>query len=222
MNAPRRAPLMPMEEALALLLAREDVPVLVHGTATEDRRVTSATVFAALRHEPADRVEAIAPGQCRFIPTEVLHPGLKRLLDVRRVVGLRNPAHSLVKHFNPLGRGGFASLVVGCYTHPEYALSMATTHAEAGGHALLLRGTEGEPVADPRRLPQLNGYLHGTLAAQRPAQGGSLASLPDLPQETTAEAAARYSLAVLRGELPVPQPLTEQVDLLRSMADELH
>jgi hypothetical protein len=49
-------------------------------------------------------------------------PALKRLLDVRRVVGLRNPAHSLVKLMNPCAG---PAVVVGSYTHPEYAVSMA-------------------------------------------------------------------------------------------------
>ena len=40
-------------------------------------------------------------GEVAFAPTELLCPGLKRLLDVRRVVGLRNSAHSLVKLMNP-------------------------------------------------------------------------------------------------------------------------
>jgi anthranilate phosphoribosyltransferase len=40
---------------------------------------------------------------------------------VRRVVGLRNPGHSLVKLMKP---GAGACVVVSSYTHPEYAVSM--------------------------------------------------------------------------------------------------
>jgi anthranilate phosphoribosyltransferase len=43
----------------------------------------------------------VRDGQVAYVPTEVLCPGLKRLLDVRKVVGLRNSAHSLVKLMNP-------------------------------------------------------------------------------------------------------------------------
>jgi anthranilate phosphoribosyltransferase len=57
-------------------------------------------------------------------------PGLQRLLEVRRVVNLRNPGHSLVKLMNPcVGK----SLVVSSYTHPEYAIihgrHLSLTHA---------------------------------------------------------------------------------------------
>jgi len=205
-NGARKLPVL--TPLLALLLAREGAAVLVHGTATEDRRVTSEAVFAALGQPAATRVSALSAGQCAFVPTAVLHPGLKRLLDVRRVVGLRNPAHSLVKLMNPCeGR----ALIVGSYTHPEYAVSMADTFALVGAHALLLRGTEGEPVADARRTPQMDAFREGQRVLLQPAQEGSLVALPDLPKDISAEATAAYIRAVLDGRLPVPAPIALQV-----------
>ena len=205
-NGARKLPaLTPL---LALLLAREGAAVLVHGTATEDRRVTSEAVFVALGHPARTADTALSAGQCAFVPTEVLHPGLKRLLDVRRAVGLRNPAHSLVKLMNPCA--GHA-LIVGSYTHPEYAVSMAQTFALVGAHALLLRGTEGEPVADARRTPQMDAFRDGERILLQPAQEGSLAVLPDLPKDISAEASAAYIRDVLNGRLPVPAPIALQV-----------
>jgi len=205
-NGARKLPVL--TPLLALLLAREGAAVLVHGTATEDKRVTSEAVFAALGQPAATGVSALSAGQCAFVPTEVLHPGLKRLLDVRRVVGLRNPAHSLVKLMNPCeGR----ALIVGSYTHPEYAVSMADTFALVGAHALLLRGTEGEPVADARRTPQMDAFREGQRVLLQPAQEGSLVALPDLPKDISAEATAAYIRAVLDGRLPVPAPIALQV-----------
>jgi anthranilate phosphoribosyltransferase len=205
-NGARKLPVL--TPLLALLLAREGAAVLVHGTATEDRRVSSEAVFAALGQPARSTVGPLRHGECAFLPTEVLHPGLKRLLDVRRVVGLRNPAHSLVKLMNPCtGR----ALIVGSYTHPEYAVSMADTFALVGAHALLLRGTEGEPVADARRTPQMDAFRDGERHLLQPAQEGSLAALPDLPRDISAEATAAYIRAVLDGRLPVPTPIALQV-----------
>ncbi|MDQ7743096.1 DNA-binding protein YbiB [Hydrogenophaga pseudoflava] len=205
-NGARKLPVL--TPLLALLLAREGAAVLVHGTATEDRRVTSEAVFAALGQAARTSVTALQAGECAFVPTEVLHPGLKRLLDVRRAVGLRNPAHSLVKLMNPCdGR----ALIVGSYTHPEYAVSMADTFALVGAHALLLRGTEGEPVADARRTPQMDAFRDGERVLLQPAQEGSLASLPELPRDISADATAAYIRAVLDGRLPVPVPIARQV-----------
>lgn len=217
-NGARKLPVL--TPLLALLLAREGAAVLVHGTATEDKRVTSEAVLAALGQPARSTVGPLGQGECAFVPTEVLHPGLKRLLDVRRVVGLRNPAHSLVKLMNPCeGR----ALIVGSYTHPEYAVSMADTFALVGAHALLLRGTEGEPVADARRTPQMDAFRDGQRHLLQPAQEGSLSALPDLPKDISAEATAAYIRAVLDGRLPVPTPIALQVaHILQEVARPAH
>jgi anthranilate phosphoribosyltransferase len=206
-NGARKLPVL--TPLLALLLARQGVPVLVHGTATEDRRATSQAVLAALGIAAAHNVGPLGAGALAVVPTEVLLPGLKRLLDVRRAVGLRNPAHSLVKLMNPCqGR----ALVVGSYTHPEYAVSMAQTFALTGAHALLLRGTEGEPVADARRTPQMEAFRDGQRHLLQAAQDGPLASLPELPREVDAASTAAYIRSVLEGSSPVPTPIALQVE----------
>jgi anthranilate phosphoribosyltransferase len=152
--------------------------------------------------------QTVVAGEAVFVPTEVLSPGLKRLLDVRRVVGLRNPAHSLVKLMNPVvGK----TLLVSSYTHPEYALSMAATFELTGERALLLRGTEGEAVADARRCPPMEAFVNGQRTPMVEGQSGALTRLPDWPSEIDPETTARYSTAVLNGDLAVPESLTRQV-----------
>jgi anthranilate phosphoribosyltransferase len=205
-NGARKLPLL--TPLLALLLAREGLPVLVHGTATEDKRVSSEAVFTALGISVTDPQAPLPGGSLAFVPTERLNAGLKRLLDVRRVVGLRNPAHSLVKLMNPCVG---CALVVGSYTHPEYAISMAQTFALTDAHALLLRGTEGEPVADARRAPQMDAFRNGQRELLQTAQEGPLTALPDLPPGTDAAATAAYIRAVLAGTVPVPAPIVRQV-----------
>ncbi|MBL0917851.1 MAG: DNA-binding protein YbiB [Hydrogenophaga sp.] len=207
-NGARKLPLL--TPLLALWLARQGAAVLVHGTPTEDKRVTAEAVFGALGIAPATQVAAIAPGTCAFVPTEALLPGLKRLLDVRRSVGLRNPGHSLVKLMNPVAG---PALIVGSYTHPEYALSMAETFALTGTHALLLRGTEGEPVADARRQPRIEAFRDGTRTERVAAQEGPLAQLPDLPAIDAASTAS-YIRAVLSGQAPLPAPIARQADCI--------
>ena len=202
-NGARKLPVL--TPLLALLLARRGLPVLVHGTATESVRVHAPTVFAALGVAPGAPLRA---GQVTHLDTSVLNPALQRLLEVRRVVGLRNPAHSLVKLLNPVpGR----ALVVGSYTHPEYAISMAQTFELTEADALLLRGTEGEPVADPRRAPQIDGFVRGRRVTLQAQQLGPLDRLPELPA-LDANATARYTEGVLAGRLPVPSPIAAQVE----------
>ena len=204
-NGARKLPVL--TPLLALLLAREGVAVVVHGSATEDQRVPSEAVFAALDVAPAaGEIKALA-GQTVYVRTGALHTGLDRLLSVRRVVGLRNSAHSLVKLMNPCDG---PALVVGSYTHPEYLQSMSATFALTGQHALLLRGTEGEPVADARRIPAMDVFRDGHTRRVQVQQEGSLAQLPDMPT-IDAAATAAYIRQVLRGERAVPEPIALQV-----------
>ena len=205
-NGARKLPVL--TPLLALLLAREGVPVLVHGTPTESSRVFSSEVLLALGIRAEAAIKPIADGEVVFVPTEVLCPALKRLLDVRRVVGLRNPAHSLVKIMNPCSG---KSLVVSSYTHPEYAVSMALTFELTQANALLLRGTEGEVVADARRMPQMEAFINGQRELLQEAQSGSLNSLPDLPKNIDATTTAAYIQSVMDGRQAVPLSIAKQV-----------
>ncbi len=205
-NGARKLPVL--TPLLALLLAREGLPVLIHGTATESTRVHTPEVLLALDIATQTAIESVAPGQVAFAPTALLSPGLQRLLDVRRVVGLRNPAHSLVKLMNPV-QG--PSVLVTSYTHPEYAVSMAETLALMGSNALLLRGTEGEAVADPRRTPRMEGFIDGRMVDHQEHQGGTLTTLPDLPHAIDAASTATYVREVMGGVRPVPIPIAQQV-----------
>lgn len=213
-NGARKLPVL--TPLLAQLLTREGVAVVIHGSATESSRVTSLQVLNAMGlHAPAHPMQLHA-GELVFVPTEVLCPGLKRLLDVRRTVGLRNSAHSLVKLMNPVQHVDATphkhnTVLVSSYTHPEYAQSMAATLALTGTRALLLRGTEGEVVADARRSPQMNAFFNGICTPLVEAQSGALTHLPDLPQQFDAHTTAHYIQAVLDGKLPVPTPIAQQV-----------
>ena len=215
-NGARKLPVL--TPLLALLLAQRGVAVLVHGTATESSRVFTSEVLLALNIPAQTAIKPIAAGEVVFAPTELLLPALKRLLDVRRAVGLRNPAHSLVKIMNPCqGK----ALVISSYTHPEYAVAMGQTFELIKANALLLRGTEGEVVADPRRLPQMEAFIGGIRQPAQPAQTGTLGALPDLPKSTDAACTAAYIRAVLAGEQPVPTPIALQVEYILQVASKL-
>jgi anthranilate phosphoribosyltransferase len=212
-NGARKLPLL--TPLLALLLAREGLPVLIHGMASESSRVFTSKVLEALEIPASTAIETIAIGSVVFVPTALLCPGLQRLLDVRRVVGLRNPAHSLVKLMNPCAG---PSVLVTSYTHPEYAVSMAETLSLMGSTALLLRGTEGEAVADPRRIPAMQTFIRGTATAVVEHQKGTLAELPDLPEGTDPARTAHYIRHVLGGLQPVPHPIAHQVARIVQLA----
>ncbi len=215
-NGARKLPVL--TPLLALLLANEGLGVLMHGTPTESGRVLASDVLLALGKPARSAITNIASGDVAFVPTALLHPGLQRLLDVRRTVGVRNSAHSLVKLMNPM-QG--ASLLITSYTHPEYAVSMAETLALTRTTALLLRGTEGEAVADARRTPRMQAVCGGQITELQEAQAGSLAQVPDLPAGTDVDATAAYITDVLAHKRPVPMPIAVQVAHAVNMARSL-
>ena len=215
-NGARKLPLL--TPLLALLLAREGLAVLIHGTPTENSRIFISKVLDVLQIQAQAATKSIASGEVTFVPTEVLCPALKRLLDVRRVVGLRNPAHSLVKLMNPCeGK----ALIVSSYTHPEYAVSMAQTFELTHTNALLLRGTEGEVVADARRMPQMEAFINGQRQLMQEAQSGTLSALPDLPKTTDAASTAAYIQSVMAGQQAVPASIAMQVEHILHLVKQL-
>lgn len=210
-NGARKLPLL--TPLLALLLAQQGLPVLIHGTATEERRVFTDSVLAALNIHPHPVDQPIRPGTVAFLPTNTLCPALQKLLEVRKIVNLRNPAHSMVKLMSPCqGK----HLLVTSYTHPEYAVSMAQTLILMQTNALLLRGTEGEAVADPRRAPKMQAFLRGSPWELDTHQNGTLTALPELSQNIDPATTAEYIQAILANKKPIPEPIALQVaQLLR-------
>jgi len=212
-NGARRLPVL--TPLLALLLARRGLPVLVHGTSTESTRVFITEVLGAVGLPVLDTLRSLRKGEAAFAPTELLHPGLKRLLDVRRVVGLRNSAHSVVKLMDPCDG---PAVLVGSYTHPEYAQSMGAVFELMGATALLLRGTEGEAVADARRMPQMEGFVAGRRVVLQESQRGTLTDLPGWPSGVDAQATAAYIHDVLDERQPLPASIALQVEHILRLA----
>lgn len=212
-NGARRLPVL--TPLLAGLVARRGLPVLIHGTSTESSRVFVRDVLQALDIQAADQAPVLRDGQVAFVPTEVLCPGLKRLLDARRLIGLRNSGHSLVKLMNPVDG---PAVIVSSYTHPEYAVSMGAVFELMGATALLLRGTEGEVVADARRLPQMDGFERGVRVALQEGRRGTLTELPGLPKQVDPETTAAYIRDVLQGRKPIPESMALQVEHILRLA----
>ncbi len=222
-NGSRRIP--NLTALLAMLLARQGVQVLVHGPAQEAARVTTAEIFHDLGLTCAGNAREIEDAWSRrepaFICVATLCPPLARLLEVRKVVGLRNSGHTIAKLL--AGCSAERSLRVVNYTHPEYGTRLAEFIAETNADALLMRGTEGEPVADARRLQKMDVYLAGQLRADLSLAGhaGVVTGLPVLPPSSDAPTTASYIQAIVSGAAPAPGAVMAQVDcLVRALAEQ--
>ncbi|MFD1558977.1 DNA-binding protein YbiB [Paraburkholderia silviterrae] len=222
-NGARKQPnLVPL---LALLLACEGVPTLVHGVVVDPGRVTSAEIFAALNLPGASDHAAIeaqlAERRVAFTSIETLAPKLARLLSLRRRMGVRNSTHTLVKLLQPFAQPPGLRLVN--YTHPPYRESLSAlfaAHPEAAvGGALLARGTEGEAVADTRRQVQVD-WLHDGICETliEPVRSSPDSPEIDLPEGRDAPTTAAWIEAVLRGDAPVPEAIARQVETIKRIA----
>jgi anthranilate phosphoribosyltransferase len=215
-NGARRLPnLTPL---LAMLLAQQGARVLVHGPQRDPARVSSAEIFHDLglhaARQQADVEAAWARREPAFVATSTLSAPLQSLLDVRWVVGVRNAGHTVAKMFNPIE--GARCLRLASFTHPEFGKLMTDWARQQQVDCQLLRGTEGEPVADPRRQPRIDGWIGGMWRPELslPAFEGVLSELPLLPRTNDAASTALYIQEVLSGERPAPAPLLRQVALL--------
>ncbi|MFN0161965.1 MAG: DNA-binding protein YbiB [Burkholderiales bacterium] len=210
-GARRQSNLMPL---LVLLLKRLGVPVLVHGVLESEGRIASPYVFRELGILPQPSVrfaqDALERDGAVFVPVGALSSGLSNLLALKGRLGVRNSAHTLAKLIDPFSADGGGLRVVGV-THPAYADKLRECFAESPGTALLMRGTEGEAFANPRRRPLIELFRDGVSQVLFEAEHGSLKQPPDLPADCDARTTARWIRAALGGEVPVPQPIVNQL-----------
>lgn len=192
---------------LASLVAREGVPVLLHGVPDDPGRVTTIEVFKAIGIEPAkdiaDAVAQLAERKLAVLTIDTLSPKLARVLKLRREIGLRSSGHTLVKMLQPFTTKAIRLVSV---THPEYLDRMRAFFLSYASHALLLRGAEGEAVAHPRREPAIE-WLDGKTAE---VWRGTVAENPRLPDSCEAAVTATWIREALAGKCPVPAAITHQ------------
>lgn len=213
-NGARKKPnLTPL---LALLLARQGVPVLVHGVLRDHGRVATAEIFEALQlplsHTAVEVQAQMAAGRPAFMAIDDLSPAMARLLAMRRMLGVRNSTHTLVKILQPFQQ---PALRLTSYTHPEY-LTMLRHYFSAApasqGDAFLMRSTEGETVASTGRAQQIDWYHPGGCTTLVYKHETLLATAEPVPEEKDAASTAAWICQVMAGEIAVPAAIAEQVE----------
>jgi anthranilate phosphoribosyltransferase len=212
-NGSRKLPnLVPL---LALLVAREGVPTLVHGIAQEAARVGTIAILEALGHPPLEHIaeaeQALEERSLASVPVATLSPDLARLLDARLEVGVRNSGHTLAKLMLPNGVAPAGACRVIAVTHPDFLKLMREYFVQTPGNAFLMRGVEGEPVVRLREAQPIE---------EMKADGASISHLISdgdagypLPARDLA-ATAQWTRDVLDGKTPAPNALTRQAALI--------
>ena len=220
-GARKQANLMPL---VALLLAREGVPVLIFGRHDFDSRESPFALLDALGLPAAGTLAEANTQLCErrlaCLPLAALNPGLDALMALRPRLGLRNSGHSVAKL---LDAAPCRSVRVVAVTHPEYLDSMGQALLPLttdGGRALLMRASEGEAYAHLRRRAQLYGFADGRRLDLHPADTTDI----DWPLSPDCEAATNAELirAVLDGRAPLPSRIAEQVQALIRLSTSAH
>lgn len=208
-GARKGANLVPL---LALLLRRFGIPVLIHGLIEGYGRVTSAQILREFGLVPSSSLsqaqQQLDENGLVYVPLSVISPGLNTQLSLRSRLGLRNSAHSLVKMLDPF-KGD--SLLLGAATHPDYIETMRELICSLGVHALLLRGTEGEAFANPKKRPRIEHLRDGVCTILFEAEHDSIKVLPNLPETCDAKVTAEWMRGVLSGEFTLPSPIANQI-----------
>lgn len=134
----------------ALLLAANGIRVFMHGLHRDDERLYTPEVLRTLGIPLAGSIdEAVAHIQQRnfgFVDLASFAPRLNQIIEMRRLLGLRSPMHTVARMINPLR----APLMVQGIFHPGYR----EMHQEAGAlmgqpRLVVLKGDGGEAERNP-------------------------------------------------------------------------
>ncbi len=134
----------------ALALAHAGTTILMHGSNEFSSGIDVAAGLQALGLTPAeDRASAVTQlrrDRFAYLPLRALAPGLDRLLEMRRLFGLRSPVNTAARLLNPFD----APAGVDGVFHPAYIdVHLGVAERMGRGRLLVLKGGGGEAERVP-------------------------------------------------------------------------
>lgn len=156
----------------ALLLASHKIPVLMHGIGGGvEGRLYIPETLAAIGLKPcasiSEAVDSITQKNFAYLPLKVLSADLEAILDLKPILGLRSPIHTIVRMLNPFSA---PASVMGIF-HPGYD----DTHQQAGAlmgqsNLAVFKGEGGEAERNPDAECSVKLLLDGqTMSEEWPA-----------------------------------------------------
>ncbi len=197
---------------LALLLQRYEIPVLLHGTLEGHGGVATAYVLREFNILPSGSAQhaqtCLDQDLLAFVPTAVLSPGLAQLLSLRTRLGLPNQDYFPTTLLDPFAGQGLHLSNVANFTQAE---SLREVYRTTGHRALLFRGTEGEPFANPTRRPALEFVFDGDHVMLFDDESGRGHAAQRLPRNINLKSTTTWIKQALAGEVGIPHPLLNQL-----------
>ncbi|MDH5632957.1 MAG: glycosyl transferase family protein [Gammaproteobacteria bacterium] len=146
----------------ALLLAQNGITVFMHGASGHTAgRIYTRDVLALLglpaARSFAEACDQLTKNHFSYMDLEHMSPRLHQIIELRPVLGLRSPVHTVARLINPMD----ATHVITAIHHPGYH----PTHQESSrllghAHAAVVKGEGGEIERNPD-METLVKTLHG-------------------------------------------------------------
>lgn len=144
----------------AHLIAEAGHRVLLHGWNGEDRKVREGLADAGIgiAPNPDEAARLLDRDRIAYLPLETIHPALFRLLNLRRVLGLRSCVNTVCRMLNPAA----AKASVQGVFHPSYRLLQSDAAALLSWDNLtILKGGGGEFERNPSKEITVFGLRDG-------------------------------------------------------------
>lgn len=147
----------------ALLLARNGTRIFMHGAEghTPGRLYTRATLEALGLPIAATLAEAsahIAARNFAYMPLAALSPRLHEIIELRPVMGLRSPVHTIARMLNPFG----APVMLQGIFHPGYmGIHQQAAIILGQPDMCVFRGEGGEIERRPTKLTEVRTVVDG-------------------------------------------------------------
>lgn len=183
----------------ALALARSGIRVMMHGSNDFSSGITVEAGLAALGMESADATRSLKETRFSYLPLRVMAPELNRLLEMRRLFGLRSPVNTVARLLNPAN----APAGVDGVFHPAYIeVHLGVAERMQRGRLLVLKGGGGEAERVPLKPAMAASWVAG---AGR--QEITLPEVPGLSPHPPGSDTPAFFAAVWNGDLVPDTPL---------------
>ncbi|RYL28350.1 glycosyl transferase family protein [Acinetobacter piscicola] len=149
----------------ALTLAKHGYKVVMHGASGHTiNRIYTEQVLEYLGYpicqNENDVAQQLATHHFAFLPLHVISPILSDLIDLRNVMGLRSPIHTLARLINPF----HAKATMQAIFHPAYRSSHQQSAFKLGyQNSAVIKGEGGEFERNPDAKTLICGIKQGEL-----------------------------------------------------------
>jgi len=148
----------------ALLLSQNGYSVFMHGLSRDDERVYAEQALNKIGYKASqsltEAVEEIRKTGFSYLSIQHLSPLLNRTIELRNLLGLRSPGHTISRLLNPLS----ARVLMQGIFHPGYAeIHQRTAQMLGQLQAAVFKGEGGEIERDPDKFAIVNGVNNGEI-----------------------------------------------------------